>query len=222
MSLADLAIDNPEALAALLADPATPTRVLSWGAECLGARWTPDRWWPTIIRCGEESRVASGLVLRFDYDATDGGRLEIMAVDVPAALRAAPMSVARVETTALPDAVTVGAFRDYAGLDLSGAMVLAATCADSGPVTFRVVPVKRSDVETFLRHQAEGAQGDEQGRLVSGTYANALPSVPISLNAIRAASEQIAAMPRVVPDITVARDIWEPCAPGCRSPPRRP
>lgn len=52
MSLADLAIDNPEALAARLAarlaDPATPTHVLSWGAECLGARWTPDRWWPTI------------------------------------------------------------------------------------------------------------------------------------------------------------------------------
>lgn len=48
MNLAHLALTDPDALAAMLADPATEPRLLSWGAECLGARWTPDRWWPTI------------------------------------------------------------------------------------------------------------------------------------------------------------------------------
>jgi hypothetical protein len=44
----NLFLSDPETLHALLQDPATPPHVLSCGAEVLGARWTPDRWWPTI------------------------------------------------------------------------------------------------------------------------------------------------------------------------------
>lgn len=110
------------------------------------------------VRCGEESRVAVGLALRFNYDLPDGGVLRIEARDVPDALRAGLLAVARGDVRALPDAVFVGPRRDYAGLDLGGLEVLAATHAADGPAAFTVGPVKRSDVETFLRHQAEEAR----------------------------------------------------------------
>jgi hypothetical protein len=111
------------------------------------------------IRCGEESRVAVGLALRLNYDLPDSGVLRIEASDVPDALRAGLLAVARGDARALPDAVFVGTWRDYAGFDLGGLEVLAATCdLAGGPAAFTVGPVKRSDVETFLRHQAEEAR----------------------------------------------------------------
>lgn len=111
------------------------------------------------IRCGEESCVTVGLALRFDYDLPDSGVLRIELGNVPDALRKGLLAVARGEATVLPDAVFVGTWRDYAGFDLGGLEVLAATCDLAGePAAFTVGPVKRSDVETFLRHQAEEAR----------------------------------------------------------------
>ncbi len=117
------------------------------------------------IRCGEESRVAAGLALRLNYDLPDSGVLRIEAENAPDALRTGLLVVARGDARVLPDAVFVGTWRDYAGLDVGGLEVLAAACdLAGGPVAFTVGPVKRSDVETFLRHQAEEAREQMTGR----------------------------------------------------------
>lgn len=56
-SLFALALSDPDRLHAMLADPATHGADLSWGAEVLGARWTPDRWWPTLRTLLRHERV---------------------------------------------------------------------------------------------------------------------------------------------------------------------
>ncbi len=111
------------------------------------------------IQCGREARIAWALALLFNYDLPDSGVLKIGAGDVPDALRAGLLAVARGDARVLPDAVFVGARRDYAGLDLGGLEVLSASVHHAGgSVRFEAGPVKRSDVDTFLRHQAEEAR----------------------------------------------------------------
>lgn len=39
---------NLDALHRILSASDTPLRDVAWGAEWLGAKWTPDRWWPTL------------------------------------------------------------------------------------------------------------------------------------------------------------------------------
>lgn len=50
MNLYEPAQQDPAALHAVLAAPDVPKHVLRWGAEWLGARWTPDRWWPVLVQ----------------------------------------------------------------------------------------------------------------------------------------------------------------------------
>jgi hypothetical protein len=48
LNLAELATNDPEALHAMLLAPDTARSVVYCGAEWLGLKWTPEKWWPTL------------------------------------------------------------------------------------------------------------------------------------------------------------------------------
>ena len=117
------------------------------------------------VRCGKEQRVAVHFKLTFRYDMPVAGVLTIDVDNAPDALRAGLIAMAREGVCALPDAVSVGARRDYAGLDLSGLELLSAeTRHDRPSCSFTVGPVRLSEVEAFLRDQAEEAQEQTEAR----------------------------------------------------------
>lgn len=57
MSLEELALKDPDALHALITDPKTDRGVVYCAATCLGLRWTPDKWWPTLRDMLRSERV---------------------------------------------------------------------------------------------------------------------------------------------------------------------
>lgn len=50
VNLYELADKDPDALYAILSAPDVAAHDLRWGAEWLGAKWTPDRWWPVLLK----------------------------------------------------------------------------------------------------------------------------------------------------------------------------